>query len=118
MINRCKKGILELVNENPGKDIYVFSDSKVFLDSIDGLPVKMLEHSDVCHVSENSNPDTHLKSFLDMYVISKASAIYRFQAPEILSTSGWWHPELVVFHFMIKKFDYDTKDNTLLLVRA
>lgn len=89
LINRCKKGILELVNENPGKDIYVFSDSKVFLDSIDGLPVKMLEHSDVCHVSENSNPDTHLKSFLDMYVISKASAIYRFQAPEILSTSGF-----------------------------
>lgn len=89
LIHRCKKGILELVNENPGKDIYVFSDSKVFLDSIYGLPVKVLEHSDLCHVSENSNPDTHLKTFLDMYVISKASAIYRFQAPEILSTSGF-----------------------------
>lgn len=89
LIERCKKGIMDVVSDNPGKDVYVFSDSKVFLDSIEDLPVKVLEHDDVCHVSENSNSDTHLKSFLDMYVISKASAVYRFQAPELLSLSGF-----------------------------
>ena len=89
LIERCKKGIMDVVSDNPGKDVYVFSDSKVFLDRIEDLPVKVLEHDDVCHVSENSNSDTHLKSFLDMYVISKASAVYRFQAPELLSLSGF-----------------------------
>lgn len=89
LIERCKKGIMDIVDENQDKDVYVFSDSKVFLDSIEGLPVKVLDHDEVCHVSENSNSDTQLKSFLDMYVISKASAVYRFQAPELLSLSGF-----------------------------
>lgn len=89
LINRCKKGILEIANDNQGKDIYVFSDSKTFLDSINDLPIKVLDHKNICHVSENSNPDTHLKTFLDMYVISKAFSVYRLQAPEILSTSGF-----------------------------
>lgn len=89
LIHRCKNGIMDVVHENKGKIVYVFSDSKVFLDNIGDLPVEVLNHDDVCHVSENSNADTHLKTFLDMYVISKACAVYRFQAPEILSTSGF-----------------------------
>ncbi len=91
LIKRCQLGILSIKEDYPDKDIYVFSDSKVFLDSLKQLPVKTLDHKDVGHVSENGNADIYLKTFLDMYFISKAAAVYRLQAPEILSLSGFAH---------------------------
>lgn len=89
LIGRCKKGIMEIKDANPDKEVYVLSDSRVFLDSLNDLPVKTLNHDNVGHVSENGNADTYLKTFLDLYFISKATAVYRLQAPELLSYSGF-----------------------------
>lgn len=89
LINRCKKGIQEILDENPNKDVYVFSDSKLFLDSLADIPVKVLPHDKIEHVSEGADDDSVLKTFLDLYVMSKGDAVYRFCAPELYSISHY-----------------------------
>lgn len=89
LIKRCKEGIKEVMQMNPNKDIYIFSDSKMFLNSLNDLPVKVLPHSEIAHISENVKSDAAFKTVLDLYVMSKGSAIYRFQAPELYSISHY-----------------------------
>lgn len=87
LIKKCKQGINEIIADNKGKDIYIFSDSKVFLNSLSDMPVKTLDSTNVGHISENSNQFSQLKTFLDLWVMSKASKIYRIQAPELFQWS-------------------------------
>lgn len=87
LINKCKDGIKEIIDENPGLPVYVFSDSKVFLDSLSDLPVRVLDHDTIAHVSFVKNKDAQLKTFLDLYVMSKSQAIYRIKAKELYNLS-------------------------------
>lgn len=87
LIEKCKDGIREIVAGNEGKDVYVFSDSKVFLDSCKDLAVKTLNTDNIGHVSEKENADVQLKAFLDLYVMSKSATIYRIKAKEIYNLS-------------------------------
>lgn len=89
LILRCKRSIQEIQKTYFNKEVFVFSDSKLFLDSLDNLSVKTLNHENICHVSENSNSESQLKTFLDLYFMSKSICVYRFQAPELLSMSGF-----------------------------
>lgn len=89
LIARCKEGIKTIIEENKGIPVYVFSDSKVFLNSLGDLPVKTLDSSTIGHVSNTNNNDSTLKTFLDMYVMSQSKAVYRFRAPEIYSISHY-----------------------------
>ncbi len=87
LIKKCKDGIKGIINENTELPVYVFSDSKVFLDSLSDLPVRVLEHESIAHVSFISNKDAQLKTFLDLYVMSKSQAIYRIKAKELYNWS-------------------------------
>lgn len=89
LINRCKDAIMEIHKKHDGLDVYVFSDSRVFLDSIGELPVKILGKENIGHISEGSNSMIELKSFLDLYVISQSKEVYRFIAPELYNWSGY-----------------------------
>lgn len=89
LIARCKKGIQEIIDVNPGKDVYVFSDSKIFLNSLSEMPVKVLPSDNIGHVSEGTNENGILKSFLDLYVMSKGDAVYRFCTLELYSISHY-----------------------------
>lgn len=87
LIKKCKDGIKGIVDENPGLPVYVFSDSKVFLDSLSDLPVRVLDHDSIGHVSFVQDKDAQLKTFLDLYVMSKSQAIYRIMAKELYNWS-------------------------------
>ena len=87
LIKKCKDGIKGIIDENPGQSVYVFSDSKVFLDSLSDLPVRVLDHDSIGHVSFVQNEDAQLKTFLDLYVMSKSQAIYRIKAKELYNWS-------------------------------
>ena len=67
----------------------VFSDSKRFLDSLDDMPVEVLDHNNVGHVSYDGNDDASLKTFLDLYMIARAKKVYRIDAPELYAWSGF-----------------------------
>lgn len=87
LIKKCKDGIKVIIKENPGMPVYVFSDSKVFLNSLSDMPVRVLEHDSIGHVSFVQNQDAQLKTFLDLYVMSKSQAIYRIKAKELYNLS-------------------------------
>lgn len=87
LILKCKNGIREIISENKDKLLYVFSDSKLFLDSCTDIPVKTLKTDNIGHVSEKSSTDVYLKTFLDLYVMSKSDVIYRIKAKEIYNLS-------------------------------
>lgn len=89
LIVRCKEAIGKVMKQHPGLDVYVFSDSKVFLDSLQDMPVKVLAHDHIGHVSEGADADATLKSFLDLYVMSKGTMVYRACAPELYSISHY-----------------------------
>lgn len=55
LINHCKQGLLKIKEENAGCRILVFSDSKRFLDSLEDIPVEVLDHDNVGHVSYDGN---------------------------------------------------------------
>lgn len=87
LIKRCKEGIQEIQHLHPNKPIYVFSDSKIFLECCSDLNVKILPSDHIGHTGSKDSSDTYLKTFLDLYVMSKSQAIYRVCAPELYSIS-------------------------------
>lgn len=89
LIEKCKKGIQEIIQMNRGKDVYVISDSKKFLKSLSDISVKTLDSSNIGHVSENSDSNSQLKTFLDMLVMAKADKVYRIQSPELFKWSNF-----------------------------
>lgn len=87
LVKKCKRRIEEICEENKGRFVYVFSDSKLFLESLSDLPVRTLPSDNIGHVGSNRNADVQLKTFLDLYVMSKSTAIYRLRGKEIYNLS-------------------------------
>ena len=89
LIARCQKGILRIKEQNKDCDILVFSDSKRFLESIKHMPVKTLPTNNIGHISFGTNADMTMKTFIDLYMISRAKKVYRIDAPELYAWSGF-----------------------------
>lgn len=87
LIERCKAGIREIIACNPHKKILVFSDSKIFLRSLDDMPVEKLNPDAIGHICFDNKHDHVLKVFIDQYMISLASKVYMITAPEMYSSS-------------------------------
>lgn len=87
LIQRCKQGLMDIKKKNPNQEILVFSDSKIFLNSIQDLPVRTLDSSSVGHISYTNNDNSIIKSFLDLFMISRGSKVYVVHAPELYNSS-------------------------------
>lgn len=87
LIKRCKDGLMEIKKKNSNQEILVFSDSKVFLNSIQDLPVRTLDSSSIGHVSFTHSDDSVVKTFLDLFMMSRASKVYVVHAPELYNSS-------------------------------
>ena len=51
------------------------------------MPVKVLDHSNLGHTGVKQQQQTTLKTFLDLYVMSKSEKIYRVRAKELYNLS-------------------------------
>lgn len=89
LIARCKQGLMRIKAANGGCRVLVFSDSKRFLDSLDDIPVEVLSHDNIGHMSYGANDDATLKTFVDLYMIARAKKVYRIDAPELYAWSGF-----------------------------
>ena len=87
LIQKCRDCISDIISENEGKTVYVFSDSKTFLDAIEDMPVKVLNHDNLGHTGVKQQQATTLKTFLDLYVMSQSEKIYRVRAKELYNLS-------------------------------
>ncbi len=74
-------------HENPKTPVYIFSDSKVFLDSLNDLDVIVLNHDSLAHSGNDTNVDGQMKTFIDLLVMSHADKIYRIRAKELYNLS-------------------------------
>ncbi len=89
LIARCKQGLMRIKAENDGCPVLVFSDSKRFLDSLDDMPVAVLDHDNIGHMSDGADDGVTLKTFVDLYMIARAKKVYRIDAPELYAWSGF-----------------------------
>ena len=86
MIKRCRNGIQKLIEER-NEQIVVFSDSKVFLDAIQDMPIKTLSHDNIGHIGQDGDNDHVLKTFLDLFVMSRSKEVFSICAPELYEFS-------------------------------
>lgn len=82
LIVKCLDAISELKKRHGGRDILVTSDSATFLKRASQIDGVHIIPGDLVHIDQVSGAGEHgngpyMKSFLDFYVLSEASKIYR-----------------------------------------
>ncbi len=86
LVLRCLKGIQNVMRQHPDKKAVIFSDSTLFLNRVQKeLPVTVLG-GEIGHISFINSDAIVLKTFVDFYMISKASETVRILAPEMYNT--------------------------------
>jgi hypothetical protein len=86
LIKRCHTALLAIA-KNSQLPVYVFSDSKRFLDSLTGLPVYSIDNSSIAHISHTANKQTILKTFVDWYLLANSHNVYRLLSEETYKTN-------------------------------
>lgn len=89
LIKKCKKGIREIAEMHKGKDVYVFSDSKLFLDRLSDMPVKVLNGDAIKHSGDSADKAGTFKTFTDLIFMSRGEKVYRINAKELYNCSGF-----------------------------
>lgn len=91
LIKRCHDGINRIIEYNKTEGIskvVVFSDSERFLKSVIGIPnIIVLPPTHIGHISYNNSHNNIIKTFLDFFIISKATKVYRITAKEMYQKS-------------------------------
>lgn len=91
LIEKCKRGIMQIVEANEGRDVYVFSDSKLFLEQLKDMPVRVLGTENIKHSGNSASRDGAFKTFLDLIFMSRGEKVYRINAEELYNWSGYAH---------------------------
>lgn len=105
LIERCKEGIMEIKRRNGNCDVLVFSDSKRFLDELNDIPVHTLGGSEhIAHLSFTNDRLETMKTFVDLYMLSKARKVYRIDAPEIYAYSKFAHSGALIGNIDFETF--------------
>lgn len=93
LIKHCIDFVATVVNENPLiHKALVTSDSKTFLSEISGeLDYVYVIPGDVYHVgyTHKNEEQAYIKSFLDLFLISKAEIVYNFSEGDMYANSGF-----------------------------
>lgn len=77
LISKCHTFIHKLHNENPQTPyVLVTSDSATFMKSINNIDFVFTLPGDIGHIGFSNNENTHLKTMMDFYMISKAQKAY------------------------------------------
>ncbi len=90
LIDRCKTGIMDIKRNNGNCEVLVFSDSQRFLGSLGNLPINVLGGVNlIAHSRFTDNKDATMKTFVDLYMISRAKKVYRITAKELYNLPGF-----------------------------
>lgn len=89
LINTCINKIEELHKLHKNTHVLVTSDSKTFLSKAKELNYVHTIPGEIVHMdfTNNKNLNTHLKSFVDLFVISKAQKIYLIYSDSLYRSS-------------------------------
>lgn len=87
LINRCRVGIQQIMENYPNDKVLIFSDSKRFISEVSDLGVITLPSDAVSHMCFNHSHAQIIKTFLDQIMISRAKVVYMITAPEMYRSS-------------------------------
>ena len=87
LILRCHNAIQLIQQSHHNTPVYVFSDSKRFIQSLADMPVKVLSSQNIAHLSHTTDKNEMAKTFLDFFIISQAKEVYRLVAKELYWTN-------------------------------
>lgn len=87
LIDRCLKGIRQIMLQHPKHQVMIFSDSKRFIGECTDLGVITLPSDNIGHMCFDNNHKYLVKTFLDQYMISRAAKVYKIIAIEMYSSS-------------------------------
>lgn len=91
LIQKCLASVKHVQELNPDvAKILVTSDSKTFLNRVSGLNGVVIIPGDLVHVDflkEKVNNDIHVKSYIDLFMLAKASKIYLANFAPLYSSS-------------------------------
>ena len=79
LIDKSLEVVRRVAANHLGAKVLVTADSMTFLERASQLPDAYVIPGDVCHiaVADDSTPDdVHLKTFLDLMMISRAEKVY------------------------------------------
>ena len=102
LINKLQRKIGEIHFQNPRRKVLVTSDSRKFLDSLGFLDYVYTIPGNVVHMSFTNDKsfETHLKSFVDLYMVSNADKIF------LISTGNMYHSGFAKLASMIHNKPY------------
>lgn len=106
LIEKCIKQV-ELIHKKEGypKKILVTSDSTSFLSRVSELPYVQIIKGEMVHVDFNTkdvNNSVHMKSFIDLFLLSGATKIYSVIEPPLYPTGFPMFASLVSGHELIE----------------
>lgn len=106
LIKLCIKYIEAIHKKNPKYErILVTSDSSTFLKNIQSYEYIHTIKGEVVHLDYNSKDvelATHMKSFVDLFMIAKAKKIYSIIIPPLFRTGFPWFASLIYGHEFIE----------------
>lgn len=99
LIQKCLKYIEKIHNRHPEiRKLLVTSDSTTFLNKANKIQYVHTIAGKIVHMDfdgYNSTADIHLKSFVDLFMIAKASTIYNVILPPLYHTSFPWVASMI-----------------------
>jgi hypothetical protein len=94
LITQCLDKLRTISERHPGMKVVVFSDSKKFLGIAKEHDYYVLS-GEIGHVSfSGDNLDIVLKTFIDFFMMSRASAVYRICSPQMYRSAFSFYASL------------------------
>jgi hypothetical protein len=94
LIERCLKMLFKLKEESEGREILIFSDSQRFIGIAKENGFSTLSGK-IGHISFSGNDsNVAFKTFVDFYMMARASQVYRTHAPEMYKSAFCYYAAL------------------------
>lgn len=88
LINKCLKAINTIRSKySTDIKIIVLSDSNKFLSAVANMPSITVLPGHIGHIEHNSDQATHLKTFLDFLIISRATKAYLVKSQQMYNSA-------------------------------
>lgn len=107
LISKSKEVIFKLKKKHPEcSKIVITSDSNNFINAIQDIPFVYLIPGEITHSNYTADNNSHLKTFLDFYIIANAKKVYMART-KIMYKSGFAYRAAKINNIPFEEYIYD-----------
>lgn len=91
LIQKCLSALHSIRQKHPNHTILVTSDSSTFLNRVKNEPFVYIAPGEVVHMDFSTNRDfnIHLKSFVDLFMLTNSQHIYTYTTDSMFANTGF-----------------------------